>query len=349
MRKFLISLLMINCAVFCTLGIVACAPKGLEAHSWSNEWTSNINSHWHRCMDSGCNGRDEYNAHEWVLTDSYEAATCGDTGLGQYTCSVCKATLGNSVTPATIPATGEHNYKLYSVDVEPTCGGEGYGSYICEVCYDYAVLPIPATGEHDFSGKYAFSEEGHYHVCRHGCGVDDGIKPHVKGEGIRIEPTGMQDGRIEYRCTVCNYLMDSDVIINTNVLHHFEVRFVKVTNNSTVLIPEIGEDGELYVTLNKSSNANGGYYLEYTGYNIDGEEISLDGVAVKLYHYDEFTGRTTQLTIGNMGQESVGHFGYLDTLNQFFVTGAAEGASLLIEFSPRGRDPVSLKVNILTA
>ena len=342
MRRCKILLLTIVCAACLLSGMTACTPKNLEAHSWSNEWTSNINSHWRRCLDAGCNGRTDFIEHEWELTDTYVQPTCGKTGSGQYTCSVCKATLGNPTKPATIPATGAHTYKLETMDVDPTCGEEGYGSYVCEVCDNYELLPIPATGKHDFGGGYAVKEEGHYHMCLNDCGVNDEIQPHVKGEGIVIEPSGTADGIIEYRCTVCGYLMDADVITNPNVLHHFEVKFVKY---SSEIIPETGDDGELYVTLSTSSNAAGGYRLDFTGYNADGDTVSVSNL--RVYHYNEYTGVKTLLTLGNMGAESVGYFGYLE--GRFYVGGRAEGASLLMESTSEGRETVSLKVHILTA
>lgn len=345
MRKCMIFFLTIICTACFVCGITACTPKNLEAHNWSNDWTSNINSHWRRCLDAGCNGRADYSEHEWELTDTYAEPTCGKTGSGQYTCSICKATLGNWVTPATIPATGKHSYKLDTVDVEPTCGEEGYGSYICEVCDDYDLLPIPATGKHDFGGGYVIKEEGHYHLCLNDCGITEEIQPHTKGDGKIIEPSGTADGRIEYRCTVCNYLMDTDIIVNTNVLHHFEVKFVKVGNSTDVAIPEMGEDGELYVTLRTSTNAAGGYNIELTGYTASGNKVSVPNA--DFYYFNEYTGAKTLLTLGNMGLESVGYFGYLN--KQFFVGRASDGASLWIETTPKGRETISLKVHIQVA
>ena len=342
MKKYLISFLIIICVIFSTFGAAACAPDGLEAHRWSDEWASNSKSHWRNCLDAGCNGRIDFEEHEWELTQTYEAATCGDTGLGQYTCSVCKATMGNQSSPATIPATGEHSYQLETVDVEPTCGEDGYGSYVCEVCFDFAVFPIPATGEHDFSGKYVISEQGHYHTCLHGCGTNEEIKEHIAGEGQRTEPSGTKDGKIEYRCTECNYLMASDVIPNPNIPVRLEVKFVKVTNSSKVEIPKLGEDGELYVTLSTSSNAYGGYSLELTGYNSAGDIVPVTNV--KLYYYNEYTAEMNILDLQHSGLESTGYLGYVN--NFFYVTRASSDVSLMIESTPAGRDPVYLKVHI---
>ena len=339
MKKFIKPFIIATCALFYVVSVAGCVPQGLEAHTWSDDWASNSKTHWHRCLDASCNGRSEYGEHEWELTDIYEEATCGETGLGQYTCSVCKATMGNRTTPATVPATGKHSYKLDTVDVEPSCGEEGYASYICEVCYDYTVSPIPATGEHDYSGNYEFTGEGHYHVCLHGCGVNEEIQPHTKGEGKRIEPSGMRDGRIEYRCTVCNYLMDSEVIVNPNVLHHFEAKFVKGSNE---IIPQLGEDGELYVTLSTSSNASNGYKIELSGYTVEGNPIDVPNV--KYYYYNEFTAEKIELTLGNSATQRTGYLGCIG--NQFYVSMASEGTSLWIECTLPGRDPVALKVHI---
>lgn len=332
--------------VFLAMEVVACTPQGLQAHSWSSDWSSNSNYHWRACMDAGCNGREDYGEHDWELTEVYEAATCGDTGLGQYTCTVCKATMGNKSTPATIPATGEHKYKLDTVDVSPKCGEDGYGSYICEVCYDYTVLPIPATGEHDFSGKYQSDEEGHYHLCLNGCGEKEDMQPHKAGEGIRFEPTGTKDGRIEYRCEVCDYLLDTEVIPNPNILHHFEVKFVRATNSSIVAIPELGDDGELYVTLAVSANAWSGYKLEYIGYTASGDIVDVTNV--KLYYYNEFTGEKRILDLQHGGDATTGYLGYVENYG-FYVSRATDDVSLWIESTPQGRDPVSLKVHIRTA
>lgn len=341
MRKFLTLFLIITCVVCCVLGMVACTPQGLEAHKWSSEWTSNVNKHWRRCLDTGCNGRTDYEEHDWVLTATYEQATCGEVGFGQYTCSVCKATLGNENTPATIPATGNHDYELETVDVEPTCGEEGYGAYVCKVCYDYAVLPIAATGDHDYTGNYEANEQGHYHKCRNNCGVNEAIQPHTKGEGVRIEPTGTKDGRVEYRCTECNYLMEYQVIENPNVLHHFEVKFIKNGAN-TVTIPQLGDDGELHVTLSASANAANGYTLEYVGYTAGGNTTTVSNVT--LYHYDEYTAKKSILDLSHSGGESTGYLGYVN--NWFYVSQPVEDVSLLIESTPSGRAPVSVKVHV---
>ena len=346
MRKFLLSIMVITCIIFGASGAAACAPSGLEDHSWSKYWTSNIDRHWHRCLNSGCVERGTYEDHDWVVTDIYEEPTCGETGLGQYTCSACKATLGNKTTPAVIPATGEHDYELDTVDLEPTCGEDGYGSYICKVCLDFIILPIEPTGEHNYSGKYVANENGHYHECLNGCGTQEDIEPHVKGDAIRYEPVGTKDGRIEYRCTVCNYLMESSVIENPNVLHHFEVKFVKVSNSSNVVVPEVGEDDELYVKLASSSNSAGGYKLELTGYNAAGATVTISSRDVKLYYYNEYTAEMRRLELGNSGSEATGYLGYVN--DWFYVASRVKDTSLMIEVTQGDREPVYLKVHVST-
>lgn len=348
MKKYLITILIFVCALFCTLGIAACVPQGLEAHNWSTEWSSTSTKHWRRCLDPGCNGRIDYEDHVWELTTVYEEPTCGDTGLGQYTCSVCQVTMGNANTPATVPATGIHDYKLDTVDVEPTCGEDGYGSYTCKVCYDYTVLPIPATGIHDYSGTYKAAEEGHYHVCGNGCGVNEEMQPHIKGEAITKQPSGTQDGSIEYRCTECNYLMDSEVIVNPNVLYRFDVKFIKVGDSENVVVPELKDNGELYVTLNASENANGGYQVVFEGYTIGGDPIDVPNTS--FYHYDEFTAKKSILDLQHGGDSTTGYLGYTGypgaSGGKIYVARPVTDVSLWIESVPEGRQPVSLKVHI---
>lgn len=348
MKRFLKYIPLLASAVFCLLGFVACAPAGLEAHSFSSEWTSNINYHWHVCKDPGCNERGGYEKHHWEVTTVYEEAGCGTNGAGQYTCADCKATLGNTTTPATIPATGDHDYQLDSVDVEPTCGEEGYGSYICSQCNDYVVMPIEATGEHDYSGAYTTTSEGHYHVCKNGCGVDEEIKPHVMGEGKRFEPVGSQDGRIEYRCKECNYLMKTEPIESPNILHHFEVKFVKMSMGATtseVAVPYVGDDGELYVRLKQSTNASNGYKIEITGYNASGNVVSAPSPT--LYYYNPYTAQRKKLNLQSGCDASTGYLGYIEN-SGFYVSRVTEDECLLIECVQSGREPVTLLLHVTT-
>ena len=338
MKKLQCLLPIALCAVIGIFG-VACVPDGLEAHTYSARWTSNINMHWHRCLDAGCNARNEYEAHDWVVKEVYDAPTCGDVGYGQYECSVCKATLGNKATPATIPATGEHDYKLDTLDVLPTCGEDGYGTYICSVCYDYAALPIPATGEHDFSGAYKSNEEGHYHVCLNECGAEEEISPHRRNTGTRFEPSGTQDGRIEYRCKDCNYLLESTPIPNPNVLSRFEVTF---NRGSEEIKPKLGSDGEYYVTLQSSSNAAGGYTLTYTGYAATGSIVSVPKVT--LYYYNEYTAEKTALDLQHSGDANTGYLGFI--ADGFYISRPTNDVSLWMECTPAGRQTISLKVHI---
>lgn len=340
MKKYLITILIFVCAAFCTLGITACVPGDLAAHNWSTEWSSTSTKHWRRCLDPGCNGRIDYQDHEWELTAVYEEPTCGDTGLGQYTCPVCQATMGNLNSPATIPATGEHSWELQSVDAEPTCGQEGTGSYICSECLAYAVFPVPATGKHDYSGNYVITEEGHYHRCLNDCGIDEEIQSHIEGEPQRFEPAGILDGRIEYRCTECDYLMKEEVIPNPKALYRMEVAFVK---SSGTVVPTLNENGELVAVLDIDTIPANGYQIKITGYTINNETTSVTNVS--YYYYEEFTGNRKVLNYQSGGDESTGYLGYA---SKFYVSNAVSNVCLLIESAPSGREPVTLIVHIYT-
>lgn len=348
MKKYLVALLIIVCAVFCAIGVSACVPDGLEAHNWSEVWESNASQHWRRCLDAGCNGRTDRADHEWEVNEVYKAPTCGETGTGQYICNVCGATMGSETSPATIPATGEHSWELMSVDAEPTCGQEGTGTYLCEVCGAGAVFPVPATGNHDYSGSYITTEEGHYHACLNGCGVDEELQPHVEGEPITYEPAGTLDGRIEYRCVDCNYLISKEVIPNPDVLYRFDVRFVK---NGTRIIPVMREDGEIYIALAVSDNPASGYRVEFEGFKLDGGSIDVPNV--RFYFYDEVTDRKQIIDMQHGPDETTGYLGYSGyefggelVEGSFWISRSVTNVSLIIESTPSGREPISLKIHV---
>ena len=46
--------------------------------------------------------------------------------------------------------TGEHTWSEWET-VEPTCGAAGTKTRVCKVCKDTDIVPIPATGNHDFN------------------------------------------------------------------------------------------------------------------------------------------------------------------------------------------------------
>ena len=115
--------------------------------------------------------------HSYEVTDSVDA-TCTEKGSVTYTCSVC----GDTYTEET--DTLEHSYEV-TEQKEATCTEKGYTKYTCSVCGDSYTEDIAPTG-HD-NGEWSVTKEA----------------------------SSFSSGTKELRCTVCDELLDTEVIPQT--------------------------------------------------------------------------------------------------------------------------------------
>lgn len=58
--------------------LTACGPDAPKTHNFSEDWSHDANSHWHVCMDEGCDEQDGLGAHDFV-----------DGEGGRIVCRVC--------------------------------------------------------------------------------------------------------------------------------------------------------------------------------------------------------------------------------------------------------------------
>jgi|GEM_PF-1832041 len=137
-------------------------PIPATGHSFSEEWTSDADGHWHAAT---C-GHDEisgYAAHSGGMATCTQAAVC----------SVCGASYGAPL--------GHSFEDGFTVDLAPTCTVDGSKSRHCSRCGEVTdVTPIPATG-HSFSEEWTSDADGHWHAAT--CGHDeiDGYAAHSGG------------------------------------------------------------------------------------------------------------------------------------------------------------------------
>ncbi len=241
MKKFATAVLLSVFVICLSLGLAACVPGNLQAHSWSREWKHSFTEHWHECTDPGCSGKTSVAAHDWRLVESMveESPTCGSAGWGRYVCVMCGATKDDE-----IPATGEHAYSLLTVADPATCIHEGQELWLCDVCGDLQSRTVPATGEHEFDlTKWKFDEQGHYRVCKN-CGEKGETIPHEDIDSVTPEvknPTGTTDGSRTYRCT-CGYVLKTEVIPNLSVAVDFGFSIRRNYDNATVEVTEDAAD-----------------------------------------------------------------------------------------------------------
>ena len=305
MKKFLLALLIAIFSAALVGGVCACS-SGLKSHIWSESWSHDISAHWHPCTDEGCYGRNESAPHDWVIDSVTTEPTCGDYGFGLYKCSVCGAYKEDRVAP-----TGEHEYELEFSINDATCHSEGNGIYLCKVCNHMARQTIPATEEHDFGddgAEWQSNEEGHFKVCQNdGCTAHSEIIPHTEGAAVVTEPTNKNDGKREYFCEECGYLIRTEVITNPDVPVE-----ISLTINFNYLKKELKSDGEIdgcdhYTIYVEDSipasgeESNKRFSISFSGKNADGKPVQVsvpnmgDNGGIKVVSYDMITNEPTNI------------------------------------------------------
>lgn len=220
MRKWILILLSVISVVLCAIGLAACVPKDLQAHTWSEEWRRDIDSHWRYCTDTGCTKETEHETHDLVVHLIIEGRepTCGDPGRAIQYCTVCDVLVEDFVAP-----TGDHEWELLFTDALPTCSEPGRKTEECAVCKSIRTVEIPPTGDHVYTGKLTPSENGHEELCAV-CGGSKGLEAHkeITKTVTSPNPTTLDPGLREVSCSVCGYVIREEVIPNSSFPDEFK-------------------------------------------------------------------------------------------------------------------------------
>ncbi len=111
----------------------------------------------------------------------------------------------------------EHTEDSGTVTKEPTETESGVKTFRCTVCgYEIRTETIPALSHtHVYSSDWKTNAENHWHECA--CGERLNYSEHVFDSGtITRYPTNTKAGEIEYRCNICGYVMQTEIIIPEN-------------------------------------------------------------------------------------------------------------------------------------
>lgn len=109
-----------------------------------------------------------------------------------------------------------HVFTLAEVIKAPTATEEGLIQYTCAICKLKSITevlpPVPPEHQHDFSGLWYMTPDVHFKSC-----PLDGEKGmmgmHTEDAGtVTKQATITENGTVEYRCTVCGYLMRTEII-----------------------------------------------------------------------------------------------------------------------------------------
>lgn len=174
-----------------------CGETRTTTHQYESKWSSDSQSHWHKC--SVCGDKADNAAHtasDWIVDKEASALSAGSRHTE---CTVCKKVLKTE----SIPATGcKHGETKVAGVKDATCEEDGYtGDTVCVIC-NTVMTPgsvIPANG-HDIETTGAkdasCTEEGFTgkQVCKTCSNTVD------EGSVIAKVPHSFTDGI----CTVCN-------------------------------------------------------------------------------------------------------------------------------------------------
>ena len=106
-----------------------------------------------------------------------------------------------------------HAYDEGVVTVEPTEETEGERTYTCTVCGQQRTEPIaPLSHTHIMNDGYSSDETGHWLTCAK-CDEKIDFASHISDGGIVTkEPTAAEDGEKTYSCTICGYVIRTEVL-----------------------------------------------------------------------------------------------------------------------------------------
>ena len=190
-----------------------CGEKGTETfsygeaagHTFSPDWSSDENGHWHADTCGHPDVTEGYAAHSWDAGTVTVQPTHTDAGTIVYQCTVCGYQKTEDLQPTghvfdqmvadekylASPATADSPARYY---YSCTCGEKGTETFT----YGEAV-------GHTFESAWTYDENYHWHkdTCGHP-DVTDSYAPHEWDEGVvTVQPTHTASGTKVYTCAVC--------------------------------------------------------------------------------------------------------------------------------------------------
>lgn len=145
-------------------------------------------------------------SHNYVSTVTKQA-TCNETGLKTYTCSLCQKTYTEDIAKL-----NTHTYKS-EITKEATCGKSGTKTFTCTICKHFYTEDIPSSGSHHFTSSITkqptCKEKGiETYLCII-CGETydkyiDKISKHSYVCAITKNATSEDPGVKTYTCSICD-------------------------------------------------------------------------------------------------------------------------------------------------
>ncbi|MEG2087172.1 MAG: hypothetical protein RR022_03155 [Angelakisella sp.] len=130
------------------------------------------------------------------MTEAITAPTCTAAGGTLHTCADC----GYQIQDTPVAALG-HSYDGGVTTTTATCAASGVTTFTCH-CGEYYTEPIPATGQHSYSGWTVADAASHNHQCTV-CGAVETAAHHITD--TVTAPTCTVAGGTLHRCADCGY------------------------------------------------------------------------------------------------------------------------------------------------
>ena len=159
-----------------------------HSHTYSEEWSYDISSHWHNANCGHSSEITDKADHAWNEGEVVKAPTYKDQGIKTYTCNVCGATKNEKIDVVA----HEHYYQVPGQTLQYYTDATNHW-YVCDLCYmpmevqahsggtatctDKAVCevcnqPYGELKPHNVDGTvFDSNEAGHWNICSNGnCG-----------------------------------------------------------------------------------------------------------------------------------------------------------------------------------
>ena len=134
--------------------------------------------------------------HKWDAGAVTKAATCEGAGIKTYTCKACKATRTEE-----IAATG-HTWDEGAVTKPATCEGTGVKTYTCKTCQTTRTEEIAALGHKWGAWMPVQGEDSHSRQCS-ACQASEKVAHSWDGGKVTKPATCAVDGEKTFTCATC--------------------------------------------------------------------------------------------------------------------------------------------------
>lgn len=198
-----------------------------HTHTYSDDWTSDENGHWHAAT-CGHNTKSDEAEHNFG-TPTVTPSTCTQRGSKEYICQTCgykktvtldlaehsfngewQKDVNNHWKVCTVCNTEKsevtaHSWNTGEITKQPTEDEAGVMLYTCTVCKATKTEPIaPLDHTHDWSGEWSKDDTYHWHDCLNNCGEKKDNAAHIWDDGtVTKQPTADAEGEKTFECTVC--------------------------------------------------------------------------------------------------------------------------------------------------